>query len=213
MTTAFWDDRYDRADYAYGTEPNAFLVRQRWRLERGMRILAVADGEGRNGVWLAQQGMKVTSVDASPVGLRKALKLALARGVSLHTACADLRTWDWPVAAFDAVAAVFIHFGPDQRAAMHRAMLEAVRPGGLVLMEAFRPEQLAFASGGPPLREMLYDAATLRSDFAGADILELEEVETDLDEGPFHAGRAATIRLVARRPPEDPACYTGRLMK
>lgn len=200
MSAEFWDDRYGGDDYAYGTEPNAFLVRQRWRLERGMRVLAVADGEGRNGVWLAQQGMRVTSVDASPVGLRKALRLALARGVSLHTACADLRTWDWPVGVFDAVAAVFIHFGPAERADMHRAMLTAVRPGGLVLMEAFRPAQLALGTGGPPLREMLYDAATLRADFAGADILELEEVEVDLDEGPFHRGRAATVRMVARRP-------------
>lgn len=199
MSAEFWDDRYARDDYVYGTEPNAFLVRQRWRLERGMRVLAVADGEGRNGVWLAQQGMRVTSVDGSAVGLQKALKLALARGVTLHTACADLRTWDWPVDAFDAVAAVFIHFPPADRAAMHRAMLDAVRPGGLVLMEAFRPEQLALGTGGPPLREMLYDAPTLRADFAEAEILELEEVETDLDEGPFHAGRAATIRMVAAR--------------
>lgn len=200
MTADFWDERYSADGYVYGTEPNAFLVRQRWRLERGMQVLAVADGEGRNGVWLAQQGMKVMSVDASPVGLQKALKLALARGVMLKTACADLRTWDWPQGAFDAVAAVFIHFGPADRPAMHRAMLDAVRPGGLVLLEAFRPEQLGRSSGGPPVRDMLYDADTLRADFAEADILELEEVETELDEGSFHHGPAATVRLVARRP-------------
>lgn len=200
MTTEFWDDRYDRADYVYGTEPNAFLVGQRWRLERGMRVLAVADGEGRNGVWLAQQGMKVMSVDSSPIGLRKALKLALARGVALQTTCADLRTWDWPQGAFDAVVAVFIHFGSEDRAAMHRAMLNAVRPGGLVMLEAFRPEQLGRASGGPPVRDMLVDAATLGADFAEAEILEMNDVETDLDEGPFHAGPAATVRMIARRP-------------
>lgn len=200
VSAEFWDERYDRADYVYGTEPNAFLVRQRWRLERGMRVLAVADGEGRNGVWMAQQGMKVMSVDTSPIGLRKALKLALARGVALQTTCADLRTWDWPQGTFDAVAAVFIHFDSADRAAMHRAMLNAVRPGGLVLLEAFRPEQLGRGSGGPPVRDMLIDAATLRADFAEAEILEMEEVETYLDEGPFHAGPAATVRMIARRP-------------
>jgi SAM-dependent methyltransferase len=200
VSTNVWDDRYDRQDYAYGTEPNAFLVSQRWRLERGMRVLAVADGEGRNGVWLAQQGMRVTSVDGSAVGLQKALKLALARGVALQTTCADLLSWDWPVAAYGAVAAVFIHFPPEDRAAMHRAMLGAVKPGGVILMEAFRPAQLGRTSGGPPVRAMLYDAATLRGDFADADILELEEVETELDEGPLHRGPAATVRLVARRP-------------
>lgn len=201
MSANAWDERYDRADFAYGTEPNAFLVGQRWRLERGMAVLAVADGEGRNGVWLAQQGMKVTSVDGSAVGLRKALGLALTRGVILRTICADLVDWDWPQGTYDAVASVFLHLPPEHRAAVHRAMLAAVRPGGLVLMEAFAPAQLAHASGGPRDAAMLYDAALLRADFAGAEILELQETETDLDEGPLHQGKAATVRLVARRPP------------
>lgn len=196
----FWDERFDRQDYVYGTEPNAFLVSQRHRLKSGMSLLAVADGEGRNGVWLAEQGMAVTSVDASPVGLQKALRLALDRGVALNTTCADLTTWDWPQGSFDAVAAIFIHFRPDLRARMHAAMLQAVRPGGLVILEAFRPEQLALGTGGPPDAEMLYAPDTLRQDFAEAEILHLEAADPDLDEGPFHAGKAATVRLVARRP-------------
>lgn len=200
MSSEFWDERYARRDYVYGTEPNAFLVKQRWRLDRGMEILAVADGEGRNGVWLAQQGMKVMSVDGSPVGLQKALKLALRRGVTLKTACADLLDWAWPQGVFDAVVAIFIHFRPGDRERMHRAMLEAVKPGGLIIMEAFRPEQLDYGTGGPPVRDMLYSADMLRADFAEADILELEEVETELDEGPFHNGLAATVRMVVRRP-------------
>lgn len=200
MSADFWDDRYGGRDYAYGTEPNAFLVSQRWRLDPGQEVLAVADGEGRNGVWLAQQGMKVTSVDASAVGLQKALRLALARGVMLRTTCADLLDWAWPCGTFDAVVSVFLHFPPAHRAAIHRAMLNAVRPGGLVILEAFRPEQLCLGSGGPPVREMLYDAATLRADFADAEIVTLEDADPDLDEGPLHQGRAATVRLVARRP-------------
>lgn len=196
----FWDERFGRREYVYGTEPNAFLVGQRHRLEPGMSVLAVGDGEGRNGVWLAQQGMVVTSVDASAVGLQKALRLAMKRDVSIRTACADLRTWDWPVGSFDAVVSVFLHVHPEDRPGLHTRMLDAVKPGGLVMLEAFRPEQLGRGTGGPPVAEMLYSADTLRQDFAAAEIVELHEVETELDEGPGHAGPAATVRLVARRP-------------
>jgi SAM-dependent methyltransferase len=196
----FWDARFDRRDYVYGKEPNAFLVAQRHRLEPGMSVLAVADGEGRNGVWLAQQGMAVTSVDASAVGVRKALRLAMDREVRLTAVCADLTDWDWPQGTFDVVVAVFLHLRPAVRRRLHAAMLQALRPGGLMLLEAFRPEQLALGTGGPPDREMLYAPETLSADFAEADILDLASAEPDLDEGPFHRGRAATVRLVARRP-------------
>ncbi|GAA0588887.1 class I SAM-dependent methyltransferase [Caenispirillum bisanense] len=198
--SAFWDDKFAGRDYVYGTEPNAFLVSQRHRLTPGMEVLAVADGEGRNGVWLAEQGMRVSTVDGSPVAVQKALKLALDRRVTIHAQVADLTDWVWPVAAFDAVAAIFIHFGPDLRRSMHHAMYGALKPGGLLLMEVFHPDQLGRGSGGPPVREMLYDAAILADDFRGADILHLDEVETDLDEGPLHRGSARVTRLVARRP-------------
>ncbi|WP_343867632.1 class I SAM-dependent methyltransferase [Caenispirillum bisanense] len=200
MMSAFWDDKFAGRDYVYGTEPNAFLVSQRHRLTPGMEVLAVADGEGRNGVWLAEQGMRVSTVDGSPVAVQKALKLALDRRVTIHAQVADLTDWVWPVAAFDAVAAIFIHFGPDLRRSMHHAMYGALKPGGLLLMEVFHPDQLGRGSGGPPVREMLYDAAILADDFRGADILHLDEVETDLDEGPLHRGSARVTRLVARRP-------------
>jgi SAM-dependent methyltransferase len=167
-----------------------------------MEVLAVADGEGRNGVWLAQQGMKVSSVDGSAVGVKKALKLALDRRVNIRAQVADLTDWRWPVASFDAVVAVFIHFTPDLRRDMHHAMYAALKPGGLLLMEGFHPDQrhLGLTSGGPPVAEMLFDADTLASDFQGMDILELEEAAPVLDEGPLHQGPARTTRLVARRP-------------
>lgn len=196
----FWDERYAEPGYAYGTEPNAFLVSQRHLLEPGKRALAVADGEGRNGVWLAEQGLEVLSVDQSAVGLAKARALAAARGVSLRTEQADLTHWDWPQAAFDLVVAIFIHFSPAQRTRMHRAMFAALRPGGLLILEAFTPEQLEYRSGGPPVREMLYTAEMLRADFAQAAILSLEETITELQEGPYHRGTAAVVRLIARRP-------------
>lgn len=195
----FWDQRYAEPGYAYGTEPNAFLASQRHRLKPGMRALAVADGEGRNGVWLATQGLEVLSVDASAVGLAKARALARRRGVRIRTEQADLTRWDWPQAAFDVVAAIFIHFMPEHRTRMHRAMLAALAPGGLLILEAFTPRQLEYRSGGPPLREMLYTADMLRADFASAEILLLEETLTELHEGAYHRGTAAVVRLIARR--------------
>ena len=199
MSREFWDERFDRTDYLYGVEPNAWLVRNRHLMVPGQTALAVADGEGRNGVWLAGQGLDVTSVDQSPVALKKALRLAMDRGVSVRTECADLTTWDWPEAAFDVVAAVFIHFRPEIRAEMHARMLGALKPGGLMVLEAFRPEQLDHGTGGPPVREMLYTPDDLKSDFATAEILDLHEAEVDMDEGPGHKGTGATVRLAARR--------------
>lgn len=198
--TGFWNARYAEAGFAYGTEPNAFLVSQQHRFHPGMKALAVADGEGRNGVWLAQQGLKVLSVDASEVGLDKAAQLAADRGVPLRTECVELTAWKWPEAEFDVVVAIYIHFPPDVRARMHRAMWQALRPGGVLILEAFTPEQLHYKSGGPPVAEMLYTADKLRIDFAGTDIVLIEECVTDLAEGRYHRGPAAVVRLVARRP-------------
>jgi cyclopropane fatty-acyl-phospholipid synthase-like methyltransferase len=197
----FWDERFGEPGYAYGTEPNAFLVSCRSLLKPGMKTLAVADGEGRNGVWLAQQGLEVLSVDGSGVGLAKARALAAERGVAIRTELADLTSWQWPQAGYDLVAAIFIHFPPEHRARMHRAMLEALKPGGVLIMEAFTPEQLKYRTGGPPVAEMLYTAPMLRTDFAGAEIVSLEETLTDLAEGPYHRGRAAVVRLILRRRP------------
>jgi SAM-dependent methyltransferase len=196
----FWDDKFARPGYLYGVEPNAWLVSQRYRLKTGMRVLAVGDGEGRNGVWLAQQGMEVMSVDGSPVALRKAMKLAMDRNTKLLTHCADLITWQWPREAYDAVVAIFLHMPPTVRPAIHVGMAGALRPGGLLLMEVFRPEQIKKATGGPKDPNMLYAPDTLRQDFEGMTIEELATWEGVLDEGPGHQGQSATTRLVARKP-------------
>ena len=196
----FWNTRYAEPGYAYGTEPNAFLVSQRRYLKPGMKTLAVADGEGRNGVWLAQQGLDVLSVDASEIGLRKAQELAGDRGVKIHTEKVDLAAWQWPEQEFDVVAAIFVHFPPEVRSRLHRRMLEALKPGGVLILEAFIPAQLSYKSGGPPVLEMLYTAEMLRIDFAGGEILQIEERITDLEEGKYHRGPGAVVRLVLRRP-------------
>jgi len=195
----FWEQRYAGEDYAYGTEPNAFLVANNKYFAPGMKALAVADGEGRNGVWLACQGLDVLSVDASANGLQKAQRLAAHRGARLRTEQVDLLAWKWPENEFDLVAAIFIHFLPEHRARMHANMLRALKPGGLLILEAFTLEQLRYKTGGPPVEEMLYTADMLRQDFAHAAILQLEETLTDLDEGPYHRGLAAVVRLVIRK--------------
>jgi len=200
MSTDFWNTRYAESGYAYGTEPNAFLVSQQKYLMPGGKALAVADGEGRNGVWLAQQGLDVLSVDASEVGLSKTRELAADRGVQIRTEKVELSTWAWSEQTFDIVAAIYIHFPPEVRARLHHRMFEALKPGGILILEAFTPAQLNYKSGGPPVLEMLYTADMLRIDFAGGEILLLEETTTELAEGKYHHGPAAVVRLVLRRP-------------
>jgi SAM-dependent methyltransferase len=200
----FWDERYSGEGFSFGTEPNAFLASQAHRLKPGMRALVPGDGEGRNGVWLAQQGLSVDTVDVSPVGAGKAQAFAKARGVEIDAQIADLLDWDWPRERYDIVAACYIHFFDADRPRMHRAMLDALKPGGLIILEAFRIEQLEFQklhrSGGPRSADMLCSRAKLESDFAGARFLLLEEADIDLDEGPRHKGPAAVIRAVIQKP-------------
>ena len=199
----FWNARFAEDGYAYGTEVNAFLASRKQYLHAGMQVLAVADGEGRNGVWLAQRGMDGLSVDASEVGLAKAQQLAKDRGVTLHTELADLTVWAWPQGRFDALVAVYVHFMPEHRARMHHAMLAALKPGGILILEAFTPGQLAYASGGPTVSAMLYTADMLRADFGAGEILFLEEKITRLEEGRYHRGEASVVSLVLRRPATD----------
>jgi len=200
----FWDERYRGEDFAFGTEPNAFLASQAHLLKPGMRVLVPGDGEGRNGVWLAQQGLAADTVDVSPIGVAKAQALAEARGVQISAHTADLLDWDWPRECYDIVAALYIHFFDPDRPRMHRAMLGALKPGGIVIFEAFRAEQLEYQkihrSGGPRTADMLCSRAKLESDFADARILLLEEAEVELDEGHRHKGVAAVIRAVIQKP-------------
>ena len=202
-TASIWDSRYGEVETAFGTEPNAFLASQRARFTPGMRALVPGDGEGRNGVWLATLGLDVVSVEASSVGCGKARRLAAARGTSVDVQCADLNDWPWPKAAFDIVAVIYVHFSPAERPLMHRRMYEALKPGGIVLIESYRPKHLerrkAGSVGGPP-PEMLVTADDLRADFAGADVVLVEEVETVLSEGVRHVGASDVVRFVARRP-------------
>lgn len=199
--TARWNTRYDTSEYVFGTAPNAFLAAQAQHLRAGMRALAVADGEGRNGVWLAQQGLDVLSVDASENGLDKARRLATSRGVDITTELADLGDWEWGHACFDVVVAIFIQFaGPALRDAMFTGMQQALKPGGLLILQGYRPEQLVHATGGPKQVENLYTESLLREAFSGMEVLHLSSHDDVLDEGEGHRGMSALIDLVARKP-------------
>lgn len=201
--TLRWNTRYATGDYVFGTAPNAFLAAQAHRLQAGMRALAVADGEGRNGVWLAQQGLDVLSVDAAETGLEKARQLAASRNVHIATELADLGEWDWGHARFDVVAAIFIQFaGPVLRDAMFAGMRQALKQGGLLILQGYRPEQLVYGTGGPKQVENLYTEVLLRGAFAGMEILHLHQHDSELAEGQGHAGMSALIELVARKPAE-----------
>ncbi|MBO0903385.1 class I SAM-dependent methyltransferase [Jiella sonneratiae] len=195
-----WDERYRSEDYVFGTLPNAFLKREAGRLPAGGAVLAVADGEGRNGVFLAERGFDVTAVDASSEGLAKAKRLADRRGVALRHQKADLIAWDWPLEAFDGVVGIFIQFAPPgERAILFEGMRRALRPGGILMLEGYRPEQVDYGTGGPPTRENMYTRALLEEAFAGFDILLLEEYDAEIEEGAGHRGRSALIDLVARK--------------
>ena len=195
-----WNTRFTAEDYVFGTAPNAFLAREAHRLAPGASVLAVADGEGRNGVFLAARGMDVLSLDFSPKAREKAERLARERGVTLGFETADLRHWAWPKAAYDAVVAIFIQFAtPEFRPRLFASMLAALKPGGLLFLEGYRVEQLAYKTGGPSDIAHLYDEAMLREAFADAEILLLSAEDRDLSEGEGHRGRSAVIDLIARR--------------
>ncbi|MGH7057249.1 MAG: SAM-dependent methyltransferase [Acetobacteraceae bacterium] len=198
---ARWNARFGAAEYVFGTEPNAFLAGERGRLKAGWTALVLADGEGRNGVWLARQRLDVTTVDFSPAGTAKAKKLAARFGVKVARVLADLNHWDWPEDAFDLLVGVFIQvFGPSERAVAFERMKRALKPGGLLLLQGYRPEQVGYGTGGPPTPENMYTEEMLRAAFADFRVERLEAHDSVIHEGKGHDGLSALIDLVAVRP-------------
>lgn len=192
-----WDECYWSPAYIHGTEPNGFLVEEVARLPERGRILLPGDGEGRNSVWLAEQGFRPTSIDFSAVGLEKARLLAEARGVTIETVQADVTDWNWPWEGFDGAAVIFCQLPPGKRRLVHRALLGALRPGGRLLLEA---HSYRWPAIGTALREYAYLLEELYSDFEEAVILSLREEIRFLAEGQCLRGRGSVIRLVAERP-------------
>jgi cyclopropane fatty-acyl-phospholipid synthase-like methyltransferase len=197
---SIWDERYAGDEYFYGTEPNAFLVSQQARLKPSMKCLAVADGEGRNGVWLAQPGLEGLSVDASPVAQAKAQRLAQQRGVQMRFDQVDLMTWDGGGETFDVVVAIFIQFvGPALRPQQFANLKRFIKPGGLLLLQGYTPRQLDYKTGGPSQVENLYTEIMLRESFSDMDILHLSEHDDIIREGSGHSGMSALVDVVARK--------------
>ncbi len=197
---AHWEQRFAGADYLFGTAPNKFLAAHAHLLTKGEKALALADGEGRNGVFLAERGLDVLSIDISPRGQQKARKLAAARGVSLRFELADLNTWTWPQAEFDVVAAIFFQFAlPPERDRIFAGIKKALKPGGLLLLEGYGPKQLEYKTGGPSDLARLYTRELLEQAFGDFASIEIKEYDVMLEEGTRHSGMSALIDLVGRK--------------
>jgi cyclopropane fatty-acyl-phospholipid synthase-like methyltransferase len=195
-----WEGRFSAPGYVFGTEPNAFLRSQAHLLQPGQKALTLADGEGRNGVWMAEQGLDVLAVDFSPTAINKARKLATERRVALRTEQADLATWTWPREEFDVAVGIFFQFAtPEQRPGFFAGIKQALRPGGLLLMQNYRAEQLQYRTGGPSDIERLYTRALLQEAFGDFSALEIKEYDAVMSEGSGHAGMSALIDVVGRK--------------
>lgn len=201
MSYEFWNARYDTDEYVFGTAPNVFLASQAAYLKPGRRALAIADGEGRNGVWLAQQGLKVHAIDFSPAALAKAAKLAAERGVQVEFEQADVLHWAWPEAAYDVVVAIFIQFVPPPgREAIIEGIRRTLKPGGTLILQGYTPKQIEYGTGGPSNPANMYVEADLRRWFGDWTIAHLAEHESHISEGAHHHGMSALIDMVAIKP-------------
>jgi SAM-dependent methyltransferase len=199
MNPAFWDNRYAAPDFVFGTEPNDFLRACAGHIPAGP-VLCLGEGEGRNAVFLAGRGHAVTAVDQSATGLAKARRLAAERGLVLETKVADLADYRIPPGTWAAIVSIFLHLPPELRAQVYAQAAAGLQPGGVLILEAYTPAQLAFGTGGPKVVELLPTLTGLRAELAGLDLVIARECERDVIEGAGHSGRAAVVQVLARRP-------------
>lgn len=194
-----WDQRYAKAGYHYGLAPNEFLAAHVNDLPAGGKLVSLGEGEGRNGVFLAQQGFEVTGVDGSAVGLAKAQALAKERGVTIATIHADLRTFDCGDARWDAIISIWAHLPAELRRELHARLARAVKPGGVILFEHYHPKQVGYGTGGPPDPSWMLTVDELRRDFPGFEVLHAFEGERMVDESEVHRGTSVVTQFIARR--------------
>ena len=195
-----WEDRFSTPEYVFGEDPARFLTEHQNLLHAGDTALCVADGEGRNSVFLAKLGLKVAALEYAPSAIKKARNLAERADVTVDFREADVLHYDWSE-QYDLVIGIFIQFvGPKERDQLFAGMKHSVRPGGLVLLHGYTPEQIAYGTGGPPHAENMYTTAQLAEDFDGWSILENRAYERDVQEGRGHSGHSALIDFVARKP-------------
>jgi len=194
-----WDDRYAEPGFAYGTAPNDFLAQNVDRLPRGGEVLSLAEGEGRNAVFLAQRGFRVTAVDSSAVGLEKAQQLAARAGVEIKTVTADLAAFDLGTNRWDGIVSIWCHVPSALRHRLHTSIVSALRQGGVLLLESYTPKQLEYKTGGPPTVDYLTTRAELEGQLQGLKILWCEEKTREVHEGKYHNGPSAVVQLIARK--------------
>lgn len=200
-----WNDRYRSDAYAYGKEPNAFFRAALHKYDLSGKVLFPAEGEGRNAVYAAKQGLQVTAFDISQEGKNKALQLAALENVTIDYQIGDFLNMDFTEGSFDGSILIFAHFPPDIRSEYHKKIARLIKPGGLLVLEGFSKNHLPYRAknpkiGGPNKKEMLFSKESIVQDFSGFQILELEELEIELHEGTFHNGIGKVIRLVGRKP-------------
>jgi SAM-dependent methyltransferase len=198
MDASFWNSRYTAPHYVYGEEPNGFLASMASRIPAGP-VLCLAEGEGRNAVHLAQLGHQVTAVDLAASGLAKARQLAALRGVEIETVVADLSDFEIKPGAWAGIVSIFAHLPAAIRRRVHAQAMLGLRPGGVFILEAYTPAQLAFDTGGPKSPELLMDMASLREELTGLDFLILRETERNIIEGDYHTGHSAVVQVLASR--------------
>jgi len=197
-----WDERYSAEDFAYGTEPNDFLAAHAHHIPAG-RVLCLAEGEGRNAVFLASRGYEVTAVDQSAEGMAKARKLAEQKSVTLETIVADLAEFDIESDTWDGIVSIFAHVPKAIRVPLHRRIVKGLKPGGIFLLEAYTPRQLKTAGkGGPGVeqRELFMTLADLHEELEGLDFEVARETEREVNEGTYHSGPGAVVQILARKP-------------
>lgn len=195
-----WEARFSVAEYLFGEQPNAYLASKAALLARGSRALSIADGEGRNSIWLAEQGLRVDAFDFSPTAVSKAERLALKRGVRVNFNVAETFAWNWAPSTYDLVAAIFIQFAsPAERERLFPLVKQTLKPGGLLILQGYRVEQLQYGTGGPPEADHLYTEAMIREALRDMDIIELRCYDDQVNEGAGHAGRSALMGVVARK--------------
>lgn len=194
-----WDERYSAEEYIYGKDPNEFLAKAATRIPKG-KVLCLAEGEGRNAVFLAEQGYEVVAVDSSSVGLEKAKKLAKERGVEIEAIVADLGNFEIKPDSWDGIVSIFAHLPPDVRKALHKKVVSGLRSGGVILLEAYRPDQLKYKTGGPPTAEFMMTVESLEKELEGLKFEHAVELDRDIVEGLFHTGKGAVVQIVGVKP-------------
>lgn len=194
-----WDQRYGEPGFAYGDAPNDYLVEVSDRLPAG-RALCLAEGEGRNAVFLAERGFEVTALDQSAVGLDKAQQLARARGVRVATVIADLAHYEIAPDHWDVIVSIWAHTPVSIRRRTHQQVVAGLRPRGMFVLEAYRPEQVGRGTGGPPVPELTMPLSDLETELAGLDLLQAAEIERDVREGRYHQGPSAVVQILGRKP-------------